>query len=531
MGKIMKYLSFLPVALLLASCGSAEKPATALPAKAEIPLNVLKDKIKGGWAGQTIGCTFGGPTEFKFKGTMIQEYQQMVWYDDYIRETFEVDPGLYDDVYLDLTFVEVLERVGLDAPADSFALAFARDDYKLWHANQAARYNILNGIMPPASGHWMNNPHADDIDFQIEADFAGMMSPGMINTAAEICDRTGHIMNYGDGWYGGVFMAGMYATAFISEDIHFIVEQGLKPIPEQSRFHQAISDVIEWHQQYPNDWKQCWFEFEKKHTSEKGCPEGVFNAFNIDAGVNAAYVVIGLLYGDGDFFKTMDISTRCGQDSDCNPATAAGILGVMMGYEKIPAFWKPAIEKVFDIDFPYTRLTLDRVIELSNKHALKLIEENGGEVNDNIVTIAVQLPQVLRLEQSFEGMYPAKELLVRTDHLEDPIKIDFSGNGIVVLGNVKSRCGVAKSDFVADLEVYIDGVLTDKVKMPYDYIVRKYDIYHKYLLKNGDHNIEIKWVNQDPEFRIYFKSYVVYSEKPIENLNPGGNKQSAWRLF
>ena len=32
----------------------------------------LLDKIKGGWAGQTIGVVFGAPTEFKFTGTYIQ---------------------------------------------------------------------------------------------------------------------------------------------------------------------------------------------------------------------------------------------------------------------------------------------------------------------------------------------------------------------------------------------------------------------------------------------------------------------------
>lgn len=492
-----------------------------LPDEASITTSVLKDKIKGGWAGQTIGCTFGGPTEFKFKGTMIQDYQNMVWYDDYIKEIFEIDPGLYDDVYMDLTFVEVLERVGLDAPADSFAISFANDDYKLWHANQAARYNILNGIMPPASGHWMNNPHADDIDFQIEADFAGMMSPGMINTASEICDRTGHIMNCGDGWYGGVFMSAMYATAFISDDIDFIIEQGLKPIPVESRFYKTIIDVIKWHNQYPEDWKQCWFELEKKHTSEKGCPEGVFNAFNIDASVNAAYVVIGLLYGEGDFFKTMDISTRCGQDSDCNPATAAGILGVVLGYENIPEYWKPAIEKVQDLKFPYSDLTLNEVYDLSYKHALMLVEQNGGKVNNDTITIKVQEPETLAYEESFAGMYPVKELLVRKDHLEESIQIDFEGNGIVVLGNVKSQCGESWNDYVALLDIFIDGVKTEQVKMPFDYIKRKYDIYHQYMMDEAKHKIEIKWVNQNTDYRIYFRSYVVYSDKPNAGQNPG----------
>src|SRR6187551_3906530 len=74
---------------------------------------VLKDKIMGGWAGQTIGVTFGGPTEFRFCGTMIQEYRPIAWYDGYIKNTMENNPGLYDDIYMDLTFVDIFEQKGL----------------------------------------------------------------------------------------------------------------------------------------------------------------------------------------------------------------------------------------------------------------------------------------------------------------------------------------------------------------------------------------------------------------------------------
>ncbi|HNR72613.1 MAG TPA: ADP-ribosylglycohydrolase family protein [Cyclobacteriaceae bacterium] len=480
----------------------------------------LKDKIRGGWAGQTIGCTYGGPTEFKFKGTLIQDYQPIIWHDNYIKETFEIDPGLYDDVYIDMTFVEILEKHGLDAPVDSFALSFAKDDYKLWHANQAARYNILNGIMPPASGHWMNNPHADDIDFQIEADFAGMMTPGMINASSRICDSIGHIMNYGDGWYGGAFMSAMYSAAYVSQDINLVIGEALKVIPAESKFYKTIADVIEWHKQYPTDWKKTWFEVEKKHSSDKGCSEGVFNAFNIDASLNAAYVVIGLLYGEKDFFKTIDIATRCGQDSDCNPATAAGILGVMVGYKNIPSFWKPALEQVEHLKFPYMDISLNKIYELSYKHALEVIEKNEGTVSDTAVSIKVQQPETLRFEQSYEGLFPASELLIRKDHLEEPIVVNFTGNGIVVLGNVRSVCGVSQSDYVALLDVYIDGEKAEQVRMPFDYIVRKYDIYHKYLLTQGSHKIEIKWVNQNPDFRIYLKSVVTYGDTPARLIEP-----------
>ena len=123
----------------------------------EMPLDVLQDKIKGGLAGQTISCTYGGPTEFRFNSKMIPDDHEIPWHGGSMKETDENRPGLYDDIYMDLTFVDVFEKEGLDAPVSSFANAFANADYMLWHANQCARYNVLNGVMPPKSGHWLNN--------------------------------------------------------------------------------------------------------------------------------------------------------------------------------------------------------------------------------------------------------------------------------------------------------------------------------------------------------------------------------------
>ena len=199
------YITIISALLVLSSC------TVKVPYGQTVSLDkaTLMDKIKGGWYGQTIGCTYGGPTEFKYKGGIMMEEIPIPWYDDYIYDTYIEDPGLYDDVYMDLTFMETMLKYGLDAPVEEYAKAFAYADYKLWHANQAARYNIMNGRGAPESGHWMHNPHADDIDFQIEADFIGMLYPGAVNKASELSDRIGHIMNYGDGWYGGVYIGAM----------------------------------------------------------------------------------------------------------------------------------------------------------------------------------------------------------------------------------------------------------------------------------------------------------------------------------
>ena len=134
------------------SAAAAVILALALPALAAaqarvtLTTEVLRDKIKGGWAGQTIGVTFGGPTEFRYNGTMINDHIPIRWYDGYLKETYEKSPGLYDDLYVDLTFVDVLERKGVVASAGDFAHALAYAGYMLWLANQIARYYVLIGI-------------------------------------------------------------------------------------------------------------------------------------------------------------------------------------------------------------------------------------------------------------------------------------------------------------------------------------------------------------------------------------------------
>ncbi len=507
---IKKSLLPLLFILLINSCQTSDNSSgKKIPQTVTLSKEVLMDKIKGGWAGQTIGCSYGGPTEFKFNGTMIQDYVPIEWPDGYIKWWYENVPGLYDDVYMDLTFVDVFDRLGLDAPVDSFAMAFATAGYTLWHANQAARYNILQGILPSESGHWLNNPHADDLDFQIEADFAGLMSPGLPNASSAISDKIGHIMNYGDGWYGGVYVAAMYTLAFISDDMEFIVTEALKTIPKESRYYQCMNDVIRWYKQYPNDWKQNWAECEKKWSEDVGCPDGVFAPFNIDAVINSAYILIGLLYGEGDFYKTMDISTRCGQDSDCNPASAAGILGTMIGYSNIPEYWMKNLREVEDMDFAYTHISLNKTYEMSFNQALAMIERHGGEIADQHVTIACETPEAVRYEKAFEGHHPTHKLGVHktVDQIEE---VTFEGIGIVFKGYVHAD----DPSYVAEVTMYIDGEPIETAKLPAAYNVRRHELFWKYQLTQKEHTVTFKWLNPAKGTAVHFGEALVYSDKP-----------------
>lgn len=485
------------ILLILAACTGP------VPTKATFSEEDLMNRIKGAWAGQAIGCTYGGPTEFKWCGRMIEDSVALDWPEHNMKWYFENYSGLYDDVYMDLTFVDVFDRCGLDAPVGEFATAFANAGYPLWHANQQARYNILQGIMPPESGYWENNPHADDIDFQIEADYAGIMCPGMPRAASYYSDAIGHMMNYGDGWYGGVYVANMYALAFVYKDIETVVREGLKSIPEQSDYYKCMSDVIRWHNQNPDDWKATWALVQENWADDAGCPDGVFRDFDIDATINSAYILIGLLYGQGDFEKTMEISTRCGQDSDCNPASAAGILGTMLGYDGIPEKFMANLREVEDLDFVYTTISLNDVYRLSYNQAVQVIERNGGKVDDGI-RIAVQKPEPVRFEESFPGCKPLGRAEVAIN-LNEPAEYAFQGTGAVLSYSMH-----APSEYVAQLEVMLDGNPAGTVVLPAEWKVRKQELYYVYGLGNGQHTLGFRLLNPQDDVSLLITNVIIY---------------------
>ncbi len=536
-------LSLWALCLLLAACNTNDKPIEDVPAKESITLSkqVLQDKIKGGWAGQTIGVVYGAPVEFKYNGSLIDEHHIIPWNDHYVKYWWDKKPGLFDDIYTDLNFVNAFEKYGLDASADSIAHHWSNTAYHLAHANQASRYNILNGIMPPASGYWKNNPHADDIDFQIEADFIGLMAPGMVNKATEIADRVGHVMNSGDGWYGGVFVSALYSLAFISDDPEYITTQALSTIPEGTKFHGCISTVLAAYKKYPDDWKQAWFEVQKNWNQDVGCPKGVFLGFNIDAKINSAYVAIGLLYGHGDFTKSVDIAARCGQDADCNPATVGGVLGVMIGYENIPDFWLKPLQEIEKSNFENTEVSLDKAYGWSMKHALGMIAMAGGSVDGDNVIIPLTAPIPVKFEQNFEDTYPIDRMKI-DESFTDEINMEFTGNGFLLYGNMAKRSkvdvayidriskrtygsesfGLAEKDdpYVALMEVYLDGVLTETVKLPMKNTSRRLEPAWEYQLEEKKHTLRLKWINPSPEYEYRINDLIVFSQNPPESNLP-----------
>ncbi len=326
-------------------------------------------RMEAGWIGQMVGVAWGAPTEFKWRDEIIPADRVPAWSDAWINAAFD-----QDDLYVELTFLEVLERHGLDVPIREAGIAFANSDYRLWCANRAGRNNLRLGIAPPDSGHPAFNPCPNDIDYQIEADYSGLIAPGLPQVAVDLGWIFGRLMNYGDGVYAGQFIGAMYAEAFFEREPRRIVEAALAAIPAGSDYAAMVRDLLAWHAEEPRNWEATWNKCQQKWRlgRDRGSNGG------IDARINGAYVLMGLLYGESDPSQTIVISMRCGQDSDCNPSSAMGVLGVALGLDRLPAGWRAALER--SRRFSHSAYTFDRLLDVCERLARQAVVRHGGRI-------------------------------------------------------------------------------------------------------------------------------------------------------
>ena len=366
----MKKLILLPVilSLVLVSC---DKPEYNTIAKEE-----YLSKMKAAWIGQMIGVGWAAPTEFQFIAETIPEDKVPEFNSDMVNQFGQ------DDIYVEMTFIRTMEQHGIDCSYKQAGIDFANSGYMLWGANEMARENLRFGIAPPESSHPEYHKGPDWIDYQIEADFSGIICPGMPNQVNALGEKFGRIMNYGDGLYAGQFIGGMYAAAYFESDMHKIIEAGLNCIPSQSQFAECIRDVVKWHAQDPANWEKTWQLIEDKYRNNPEYQK--YKAVNdhywveMDAKLNAAYIIMGLLYGNGDIDETIIISMRCGRDSDCNPSSAAGVLFASLGMDGINEKYYEKLD--YDTKFSYTDYNFMELIQTCTKLTEQFILRSGGKI-------------------------------------------------------------------------------------------------------------------------------------------------------
>jgi hypothetical protein len=362
-----------------------------------IPARVFSDKMKAGWIGQMVGVTWGAPTEFKYKDQIIPADKVPVWKPEMINDAFN-----QDDLYVEMTFLRTLEQYGLNAPIRQAGIDFANSEYRLWCANKAGRNNLRSGIAPPDSSHPQFNKCPNDIDYQIEADFSGLIAPGLPQFPVEMGEKFGRLMNYGDGMYAGQFIGALYSEAFFEKNREKLIESALKAIPAGCQYAEMVRDVLAWYRADSNDWEKTWQLCQKKYRENPDYQKS--SNGGIDCKINGAYVLMGLLYGKGDPDRTITIAMRGGQDSDCNPSSAAGVLFTTIGFKKLPKRFTQALSQ--NHVFSYTAYDFDRLMEVSEKLAREVVLKSGGKIKEQgrweyfLLPVEAPVPSALELSWS-----------------------------------------------------------------------------------------------------------------------------------
>jgi len=207
----------------------------------------------------------------------------------------------------------------------------------------------------------------------------------------------------------------------------------------------------------------------------------------------------------------LEITTRCGQDADCNPSTAGGVLGTLLGYDRIPSYWKKDLQEAEDIKFKYTSISLDDVYKMGYTQALKNIQKNGGSVNGNKISVSLQKPVPVKWEKSFPNLYPKEKKTVSWSVATNDITFDYEGTGFVLKGET-ARWG-DHSDFVIHAELYVDGKKEETFSLPASFTTRRYELCWKYDLPEGRHSVRVNFLNASPDHPVTDTEVVIYSGK------------------
>ncbi|NQT63130.1 MAG: ADP-ribosylglycohydrolase family protein [Candidatus Marinimicrobia bacterium] len=312
------------------------------------------DSILGGWLGRAGGCLLGKPIE-RYHRTVIREMLKSnnEWpLDNYftqtgmpknllekypwkrrggfesLRENIQCMPE-DDDLNYTMMNLYVMESHGTEFSSDDIGNAWMKKlpVFEVFTAERVGYQNLLNGYSPPQSASLMN-PFREWIGAQIRADLWGYVNPGDPRKAAEYAWRDARVTHVRTGIYGEMFFAAVIAAAFVEKDIRKLMLIGLEQVPPESRFSKAIHFVLELpieNQPWEDVLDQLYHEFGHYHW---------VHTIN-----NAALTVASLLYGAGDYEKTVTNAVMGGWDTDCNGATSGSILGVLNGAEALPSKW------------------------------------------------------------------------------------------------------------------------------------------------------------------------------------------------
>ena len=286
----------------------------------------ITDKIYACWLGKNIGGTMGVPYEGKTEMNDIKGYS-----------TPKGEPYPNDDLDLQLVWLAAMELHG-PYKLDSHVLGehWLRCIPPHWNEYGICKANMECGILPPMSGE-LNNRWKHSNGAWIRSEIWACLAPGHPDIAIRYAVEDAMVDHgMGEGTYAELFTAAMESSAFLVQDIRELIDIGLSKIPVECRIAKSVRLVLN---SYDNglDWKET-----RRLLVEDSADLGWFQA-----PANVGFVVLGLLYGNGDFKQSMIHTINCGDDTDCTGATVGSIMGILHGTAGIPTDWREFIgEKI-----------------------------------------------------------------------------------------------------------------------------------------------------------------------------------------
>ena len=299
-----------------------------------------RNKVLGCWMGKNIGGTLGAPFEWRRQVNNVSFYTQ----------DLHGEPLPNDDLDIQLLWLVAMEEQGVEVNAQMLGEYWLLYVTPHWAEYGNAKVNMRAGLLPPLSGT-VNNPYKDSCGSFIRSEIWACVAPGNPRLAAQYAYEDAIIDHgSGEGTYAEVFTAVLESAAFVVNDIPTLIEVGLSYIPETCAVAGAVRLAAECYRD-----GQSWREardtvLEKYRGSAAGndprnvSPEDQQKGFGEgklgwDVPSNIGMLLIGLLYGGGDFARTVCTAVNCGEDTDCTGATAGSIFGIMHGLGAIPEEW------------------------------------------------------------------------------------------------------------------------------------------------------------------------------------------------
>ena len=219
-------------------------------------------------------------------------------------------------------------------------------------AERAAYRNLANGLKPPLTATY-DNPHQEWIGALIRADVFGWTHPGAPRRAASLARRDAVLSHTGNGVYGAMWAAALISAAFTADGPRAALDAALSVIPASSRLARVVRRTASLHES-----RLSWEET-LATVAEETAGLGWIHTVP-----NAAVITAGLLYGDGDFTRTVTLTVRGGLDTDSNGATAGSFAGVLCGAAAIPPQWTEPLEnRVRSAVFGFDGTPIDELAE------------------------------------------------------------------------------------------------------------------------------------------------------------------------